>query len=181
MSALIEEAKYFGEIADYTQAQRNQIAHWLQHSYDTGIGIIQSCQAVVTRANQGSMFYMVDHTIRALITERTGLDSTRSFEDKVAIALMQGGASPCDKLDGHFMRYGDGSLMFGYEHTGFVLAHDDSSLVIHPATRFSIQLQEPSYDLAYGQRSVVTGRTLFFYHLVHACSAILEAENKETP
>lgn len=176
MSALLEEAKYFGKLEDFTPTQRSQMGHWLEHSYDSGIGVIQSCRAVVSRADQGSMYYMVDRIIRALITEGTGLDSGRSFEERVAVALLQGGKSPCAKLDGDFMRYGDGSLMVGMEHTGFVVAHDDDSLVIHPATRFSIQLQERSYDLSYGQKTAVTGRTLFFYHLVQACRAILAAE-----
>lgn len=176
MSALLDEAEYFGKLEDFTLAQRWQMAHWLEHSYDSGIGVDQSCQAVVSRADQGSMYYVVDKIIRALITERTGLDSSRSVDELVAVALLQGGKSPCDQLDYFFMRYGDGSLMFGYEHTGFVVAHDDSSLVIHPATRFSIQLQEQSYDLSYGQQQGVTGRTMFCYHLVQACRALLAAQ-----
>ena len=178
MSALVSEEKYFGVLTDFTQYQREQTAHWLANSYDTSIGIIDSCRAVVARTDQGSMYYVVDTIIRALLIERTGLDSRRSLEENVAITVVLSNPECLDKLDGHFILYGDGSLMFGYEHTGFIAAHDDSSLVIHPATRFSIQLPCENYDLSYGKNAAISGRTMFMYHLTQACRTILDAEQE---
>jgi len=181
VSALIEEVGYFGKLEDFTAYQKRQMANWLA-SYSSrgmlGIGLIRSCEAVVKRAAQGSSYYATEKIIKSMLDERTGLDGRKGLEDQLAIAILDGGAKPCNLLDSHFFNYGDGSITVGYDHTGFMIAHDDNSVVAHPETRFTIHLPEPEFDLSYSQQAalVVTGRTLFFYRLVQACQGILDAE-----
>lgn len=182
MSVQLSEIGYVGELSAFTRSQQQQMAHWLD--YDTNIshdpGIVGTCELILARSNQGSSFYMADKIIRALIDERTGLDGRKGIEDAACIALLDGGRAPCNLLDSHFFNYLDGSITVGYDHTGFMLDLDNSSVVIHPATRFSIQLPEQNYDLSYSQKAVgVTGRTLFFYRLTQACQSILASAANE--
>lgn len=183
MSIELFEIGYVESLTDFSHSQKKQMADWLASHHERhmlGIGIIRSCEAIVSRANQGSSLCMSEKIIKSLLDDRVPLDTRNGLEDRAAILLIDGGKKPCSLLDNHFSNYRDGSIMVGYEHTGFMIDRDTNSVVIHPETRFAIHLPEDSYDLSHGQDNppralIATGRTLFFYRLAQACKLVLDA------
>lgn len=173
---LINEAEYASSLGDFSRDQKQQIARWLacDNNINCDPGVIESARRVVTRSTQQGTFDFAEIAIRGLLDAGTGLDGSRSLEERLAITLM-GPSVTCDLLDWCFTVYGDGSLMVGYEHTGFMI-DCETATVIHPASRFSFQLAEKHYDLSFGQKVGITGRTLFFYHLAKACAEIVQAD-----
>ena len=176
MSIRLDEIKWIGRLSEFTRMQQEQMARWLD--YDTNVGydpgVIGSAERVIGRANQGSMFCFAKVVIDGLLDKRTGLDPNHSLEERVSVLLAKNGF---DKLDHHFMLYGDGSLMVGYEHTGFMVAHDSPRTIIHPATRFAFRLPELEYDMRFGRGAPISGRSLFFYRLVQACTGIIAVDS----
>ena len=182
MSIEISEVHLTGRLRDFTPVQQRQMATWLGYYGERGdnhAGVVRSAELVVARANQGAIWPVAKATIDGMIDKATGLRSyapldTDGWGEKVGYTLCRLG--PFQLLDGCFFVYGDGSISVGYDNTGFVVAEDDSATILHPPTRFAFQLPEKEYDLTFRQNRAITGRTLFFYRLVQACTAILEAE-----
>lgn len=190
----LHELSLVGRLQDFTRCQQNQMAEWVRYYMERdghcGPGVVESARRIVARANQGSIWPVSVATIDGLIDKRTGLRgdldmSEEHIVEKVAYTLCTTDAFQL--LDHCFMVYGDGSIMVAYETTGFIVDHTDSSIIMHPETRFSFQLTELDYDLGYGRKVIIDGcelpitsRTLFFYRLVQACTAILESALQPT-